>query len=149
MHGSSGSPPEGDPTQNDLTARSIAMHDDPRFVTLRRRLRVFVFPVSIAFFSWYLLYVLMSAFARDIMATVVFGNVNVALVFGLLQFVTTFGVAVLYSRYANRRLDPIANELRAELVNETGPASRGQEETSPPAEGPEDTTRAGKEGPGQ
>ncbi|WP_141924984.1 DUF485 domain-containing protein [Haloactinospora alba] len=125
------------------------MHDDPRFVTLRRRLRAFVFPVSIAFFSWYLLYVLMSAFARDVMSTVVFGNVNVALVFGLLQFVTTFGVAILYSRYANRRLDPLANELRAELVNETGTASPPQEETPPSAEGPDDTTRAGKEGPGQ
>ncbi|WP_184079733.1 DUF485 domain-containing protein [Nocardiopsis mwathae] len=91
------------------------MGTDPRFVELKRRLKVFVFPMSIAFFAWYLLYVLMSAFARDTMAIVLFGSVNVALVFGLLQFATTFGIAFLYARYAARRLDPLAEELRAEL----------------------------------
>ncbi|ASU86394.1 DUF485 domain-containing protein [Nocardiopsis gilva YIM 90087] len=91
------------------------MRDDPRFVELKRRLKVFIFPMSIAFFAWYLLYVLMSAFARDTMAIVLFGSVNVALVFGLLQFVTTFGIAFIYARYAARRLDPLAEELRTEL----------------------------------
>ena len=33
------------------------------------------------------------------MNTQVVGNVNVALVFGLLQFATTFGLAFLYGRY--------------------------------------------------
>ncbi|CAM3762120.1 Clumping factor B [Nocardiopsis rhodophaea] len=93
------------------------MCDDPRFVELKRRLKVFIFPMSIAFFAWYLLYVLMSAFARDTMAIVLFGSVNVALVFGLLQFATTFGIAFFYARYAARRLDPLAEELRAELNN--------------------------------
>jgi len=46
------------------------------------------------------------------MAIKVFGNVNVALVFGLLQFVSTFGIALAYGRFANRRLDPLAQELR-------------------------------------
>ncbi|MBB1262403.1 DUF485 domain-containing protein [Streptomyces sp. OF8] len=105
-------PPEGGGTLSD---RSVDMHDDPRFRELRRRLLVFVFPMSAAFFSWYLLYVLMSAYARDTMATVLFGQVNLALVFGVLQFVTTFGIAVLYARYAARRLDPLAGELCEEL----------------------------------
>ncbi|MFI6578914.1 DUF485 domain-containing protein [Nocardiopsis sp. NPDC050513] len=93
----------------------VAMHGDPRFVELKRRLFVFVFPMSLAFLAWYLLYVLMSAFARDLMGAVLFGTVNVALVFGVLQFVSTFGIAVLYTLYARRRLDGLATELREEL----------------------------------
>jgi uncharacterized membrane protein (DUF485 family) len=42
----------------------------------------------------------------------VVGNINVALVFGLLQFVSTFLIAWLYARHATRRLDPIADQLR-------------------------------------
>ncbi|GAA1915692.1 DUF485 domain-containing protein [Streptomyces sodiiphilus] len=106
-----------DPPRSDLDNRSVAMHHDPRFVELRARLVRFVVPMSIGFFAWYLLYVLMSAYARPVLATTVVGNLNVALVFGVLQFVTTFGIAIWYSRYANRRLDPLADELREELHN--------------------------------
>ena len=50
----------------------------PRFVDLRRRFRNFVFPMTVAFLAWYLLYVVLSAFARDFMDTKVVGNINVA-----------------------------------------------------------------------
>ncbi|MBB0243925.1 DUF485 domain-containing protein [Streptomyces alkaliphilus] len=108
------------PPGGDLRSRSVTMHEDPRFIDLRCRLVRFVAPMSIAFMAWYLLYVIMSAFARDVLAVTVVGNVNLALVFGVLQFVTTFGIAVWYARYAGRRLDPLADELRGEL--EAGPA---------------------------
>lgn len=98
------------------------MHTDPRFRELKRRLVSFVFPMSVAFLAWYVLYVLMSAYARGVMSHELIGSMNVALVFGLLQFVTTFGIAVLYSRYADRRLDPLAGELRDELTG----AAHGQ-----------------------
>ncbi|MCY9785958.1 DUF485 domain-containing protein [Nocardiopsis sp. EMB25] len=107
------SPPGG--TEATRDAAFVEMHRDPRFTELKRRLYVFVFPMSLAFLAWYLLYVLMSAFARDLMGTVLFGTVNVALVFGVLQFVTTFGIAVLYTTYARRRLDGLATQLREEL----------------------------------
>lgn len=98
--------------ETDLVRRSVAMHGDPRFIELKRRLRTFIFPMSAAFLAWYLLYVLMSAYARGFMSTVLFGHVNVALVFGILQFVTTFGIAILYSRYAEKRLDPLAEKIQ-------------------------------------
>lgn len=120
------------------------MHGDPRFTELKRRLRVFVFPMSIAFFAWYLLYVLMSAFTRDLMATVVVGPVNVALVFGVLQFISTFGIAFAYSAYANRRLDPLANELRAELTRADEPESPDTATSGP--HHPTDGGAAGDEG---
>jgi uncharacterized membrane protein (DUF485 family) len=91
------------------------MDSDPRFIELRRRFRNFVFPMTAAFLAWFLLYVLMSAFARGFMDAKVVGTLNVAFFFGLLQFVSTFLIAYLYSKYADRRLDPLATELRTEL----------------------------------
>jgi uncharacterized membrane protein (DUF485 family) len=92
------------------------MDADPRFVDLRRRFRNFTFPMTVAFLAWYLLYVVLSAFGRGFMDTKVVGHLNVAFFFGLLQFVTTFLIAWAYSRYADRRIDPLATELRDELV---------------------------------
>jgi uncharacterized membrane protein (DUF485 family) len=103
----------GPPTEEALAVNTV--HTQPEFIELRRRLRTFVFPMTVVFLSWYFLYVLCSAFARGFMAHKLVGNINVGLVFGLLQFVTTFGIAYLYSRYANRRLDPLADKLRAEI----------------------------------
>lgn len=119
------STPAGEPRApgGDLEARSVAMHDDPRFRELRSRLLRFVVPLTIAFLAWYLLYVVMSVYARDFMDNKVAGSANVALVFGLLQFVSTFGIAIWYSRYAGRRLDPLADELRAELEAPEGKRS--------------------------
>ena len=88
--------------------------ESPDFIELRKRYRGFVFPATIAFLSWYLLYVVMSNWATGFMDTKVVGNVNVALVFGLLQFATTFLLAWLYSRFSTARLDPLARSLNDE-----------------------------------
>jgi uncharacterized membrane protein (DUF485 family) len=101
----------GQPTADAYTA----MEADPRFQDLKRRYRSFAFPWTVAFLAWYLLYVLLSAYARGFMDTKVIGNLNVAFFFGILQFLSTFAIAYLYSWYADRRLDPLAEELRAEL----------------------------------
>jgi uncharacterized membrane protein (DUF485 family) len=93
----------------------VAVQASPEFVALRKTLRGFIFPMTIAFFLWYALYVILSAYARDFMGTKVVGNINVALIFGLLQFVTTFLIAWMYSRFAARRLDPVADKLRSEI----------------------------------
>jgi len=108
--------PEAGPGRHIPTADDYArMETDDRFIELRRRYRSFAFPMTVAFLAWYLLYVLMSAYARDFMDTKVVGNLNVAFFFGILQFVSTFLIAYLYSRYANRRLDPLADELNRDL----------------------------------
>jgi uncharacterized membrane protein (DUF485 family) len=87
----------------------------PEFQQLKRNLRRFVFPMTVAFLAWYLLFVLMTAYSRDFMGHKLLGNINVAYVFGLLQFLSTFLIAWLYSRYADRKLDPIADRLRHEI----------------------------------
>ena len=90
----------------------VAVANTPEFAALRRSLRGFVFPLTAAFLLWYSLYVLLSAYARGFMGTKVVGNINVALIFGLLQFVSTFVIAWAYARYADRRLDPLAARVR-------------------------------------
>jgi uncharacterized membrane protein (DUF485 family) len=90
----------------------VEVQQSPDFATLRRTLRGFVFPMTVAFLLWYALYVILSAYARGFMGTKVVGNINVALIFGLLQFVTTFLIAWLYAWFANRRFDPLADEIR-------------------------------------
>jgi uncharacterized membrane protein (DUF485 family) len=93
-----------DPVYDELSAR-------PEFAELRHRYRRFVIPATAAFLAWYGLYVLASMFAHDFMSTKVVGNINVALVWGLLQFLTTFALAFVYSRYSNANLDPLARQL--------------------------------------
>ncbi|MDF9715774.1 DUF485 domain-containing protein [Nocardioides sp. ChNu-153] len=87
------------------------LHSTAQFAELRRRYRGFALPWTVAFLVWYLTYVALSNWAPGLMNTEVVGNVNVALIFGLLQFVTTFGIAWLYSRHSTRTLDPLAAEL--------------------------------------
>jgi uncharacterized membrane protein (DUF485 family) len=102
------------------------LHASAEFKDLRSKYRGFVFPATVAFLSWYLLYVVLCNWAGEFMATKVVGNINVALVFGLLQFVTTFLIAWLYSRYSTARLDPLARTLDERFVALEGKSSRGR-----------------------
>ena len=91
------------------------LHATPEFAELRRRYRGFVFPATVAFLAWYLLYVvLLQLGGRLHVDAGLVGNINVALIFGLLQFVTTFGLAWIYARFSAAKLDPLARQLDAE-----------------------------------
>jgi len=91
------------------------VQDSPDFSHLRHALRSFIFPVTVAFLGWYFTYVLCAAFARDFMNIKVIGEFNIGLIFGLLQFVTTFLIALFYARHMNRKFDPEADQLRDEI----------------------------------
>lgn len=92
-----------------------AVQAEPEFQDLRRRLRSFVFPVTGLFLAWYLLYVLLASYAPAFMSIPVLGNINIGLVFGLLQFVSTFAITAWYVRFADRRFDPLSTKLRDEI----------------------------------
>ena len=94
------------------------IHATDDFKQLKRAYLGFVVPMTVAFMVWYLLYVFASNWAGGFMGTQVFGNINVALIFGLLQFVSTFGIAIWYARYSARRVDPIADRLRDQYEEE-------------------------------
>jgi len=87
----------------------------PDFQQLRRSYRGFSFPMTVAFLAWYALYVLLSVFAPDFMATELFGNINIGIVLGLAQFASTALITWLYVRHANRSLDPLAEKIRHEI----------------------------------
>jgi uncharacterized membrane protein (DUF485 family) len=116
----------GAATSDPATNFEGAQASEP-FQRLKRRHRSFVFPVGVAFLVWYFAYVLLADYAHDFMATPVFGNVNVGLLLGLGQFVTTFAITTWYVSYANRRLDPLADEIRAGLEVTHGTRSAGVE----------------------
>jgi uncharacterized membrane protein (DUF485 family) len=93
----------------------LAVQASPEFQELRNRLRRFVFPMSALFLIWYFAYVLLGAFAHDFMAIKVWGDINVGLLIGLGQFLSTFAITGVYVRWANRELDPRADAIRTKL----------------------------------
>ncbi len=110
--GGTGIAPERAPTVHERVRAT------PEFIELRRRQRRFVFPMTAAFLLWYLTYVLLACFARDLMAVPVADGINVGLVIGLLQFVSTFVISTVYVVYARLRLDPLAERLRVRVESD-------------------------------
>jgi uncharacterized membrane protein (DUF485 family) len=112
---STSSPPPAEHRAHDRAERHDPVYDrlaeTEEFREVRRRTGVFVIPATAAFLGWYLLYVVMSNWAHDFMSEKVFGHINVALIFGLLQFVSTFLIAWLYARHMNTHVDDLAHEL--------------------------------------
>ncbi|MDQ5841368.1 MAG: DUF485 domain-containing protein [Chloroflexota bacterium] len=96
-------------------AHYVAVQQSPEFQELRRNYRGWVLPVAAASLIWYFAYVILAAYAQDFMSKKVVGNINVALIMGLLQFVTTFGVTALYIRHAGKVLDPASARIRDEM----------------------------------
>jgi len=92
-----------------------AVQASAEFTELRRKFRAFVFPLTGGFLAWYFLYVACAAFAPGFMAHKLVGNINVGLIFGLLQFVTTFAITIYYVRWADRVFDPAADAIAAKI----------------------------------
>jgi uncharacterized membrane protein (DUF485 family) len=85
----------------------------PEFRSLRKRWRGFIFTMSAIFLGWFLVYVLLSDFAHGLVDTRIGGtNFTVGLLLGLLQFVSTFTIATIYVRFANKNLDDDAAALK-------------------------------------
>ncbi|NUL47869.1 DUF485 domain-containing protein [Cellulosimicrobium funkei] len=92
-----------------------AVQATPQFQELRSTHRSFVFPWTVVFIVWYFLYVILAAYAPEFMSIKVLGNINLGLVIGLAQFVSTFVITGLYVAFANKKLDPRATDIREEL----------------------------------
>ncbi len=89
-----------------------AIQRSPEFVQLRRRLRLFVFPTSAAFFCWFMTFAVLSAYDRGFMKRKVSGEINMGTVLGLLQFLTTILIVLLYRHFATKKLDPQVDMIR-------------------------------------
>lgn len=102
----------------------IRLQQTEEFQELRTRFRRFVFPMTAFFLAWYFLYVLAAIFAPEFMSRRVVGSINIGLIFGLLQFVTTFAITFIYARWANRELDPRAEACAERMAELAGGGQR-------------------------
>ncbi|AGP30229.1 DUF485 domain-containing protein [Corynebacterium terpenotabidum] len=100
----------------------IAAQASPEFQELRSKRRSFTFPITIAALLWFVAYIILAMFAPDLYATEVWGNINLGLILGLLQFLTTFLITYAYVKYADKELEPRAEDIRNRL-EKTGPYS--------------------------
>ncbi|MEV4879570.1 DUF485 domain-containing protein [Streptomyces cyaneofuscatus] len=108
-----GPPGPGEPPPGPSAAEIyLEVHRSAAFREVRRRYRRFVMPAALAFLLWYLAYVVAATTAPDLMARPVAGAVNVAMVAGLGQFLTTFLLTWAYARHARLRRDRAALDLR-------------------------------------
>ncbi|MFF9018240.1 DUF485 domain-containing protein [Streptomyces sp. NPDC014870] len=97
----------------------LEVQRSPAFQEVRSRYRRFVIPAALAFLLWYLAYVVAATAAPGLMARPVIGMVNVAMLAGLGQFLTTFLLTWAYARHARLRRDRAALELRWTVFDET------------------------------
>ena len=79
---------------------------------VRARLR-FVLPATIFFLVYYFLLPLGNGLAPGLMKTRVFGEINIAYLFALSEFVMAWVLAYLYIRKANTVFDALAAKVRA------------------------------------
>lgn len=93
--------------------REVQARED--FQDLRRTHRSFVFPMTIFFLVFYLVYVTLGAFWPELFAIKVFGNVNVGVLYGLSQFAVVGVITAAYVTFTNKKLDPKAVAIREEL----------------------------------
>ncbi|MBT3154146.1 DUF485 domain-containing protein [Streptomyces sp. CHD11] len=82
------------------------------FQEVRSRHRRFVVPAVAAFLTWYVAYVVTATTLPGLMARPVAGAVNLGMLAGLGQFLTTFLLTWAYVRHARLRRDRAALELR-------------------------------------
>jgi uncharacterized membrane protein (DUF485 family) len=110
-------PPAGESPAGGTTAHPdwTTVQQSPEFQALRSRLRRFIFPLTAAFLAWYLLYVVLASYAAGFMSTKLVGNINVGLVFGLLQFVSTFAITTWYVKWADKKFDPHSEAIPEEI----------------------------------
>ncbi|MDK1475950.1 DUF485 domain-containing protein [Streptomyces sp. 549] len=103
----------------------LAVHRSGAFAEVRRRHRHFVFPAAGLFLGWYLAYVITATAAPGLMAREVAGGpLNIGLLAGLGQFLSTALITWAYAWNAGRRRDRAALDLRWETQLRTREARR-------------------------
>lgn len=98
--------------------RYVAVHGSAGFKSLQRQTNSFLIRASVLFFGWWFTGTSLAAFAPGFFRQEIGGPVNVGLLFMFLTFVVVVTVCASYLRYAAGRLDPLTDQVRAELGGE-------------------------------
>ena len=93
---------------------------DPRFQQLHRRKMAFLWGLMVFSVVYYFALPIGAAYFQDLFKIRLWGVVNVGLIFALSEFVVAWGIAIYYSRVANREFDRLAGEIAADFVKRAG-----------------------------
>jgi uncharacterized membrane protein (DUF485 family) len=102
-------------TKDEAVTATEAVGKDPEMIELENRHRRFVWPATAFFLVYYLALNVLAGTSPDLMGTKLFGEFTFGYLFALSQFLMAFVVAWVYSRWAARRIDPLATDLREKL----------------------------------
>ena len=112
------SPTTGRMTAEEAVSATEAVGKDPEMIELEHRHQRFVWPTTAFFLVYYMLLNVLAGSARDLMGTKLFGQFTFGYLFALSQFLMAFVVAWVYARWAARRMDPLAADLREKLLRQ-------------------------------
>ncbi|KQB84840.1 DUF485 domain-containing protein [Corynebacterium lowii] len=98
----------------------IEAQRSPEFQELRHAIRSFTFPLTIAGIVWFTAYISLAMYAPELYGMRLVGNINLGIVLGLGQFLSTFLITWAYVRYAERNIEPRSSALRHRLENPQG-----------------------------
>lgn len=119
------SEPGRDAAAGERAAVYLAVQQSAEFQWVRRSHRRFVFPATAGFLVWYLLYIVTATAFPALMATPVGeGPLNIGILAGLAQFLSTALLTWAYVHNASRGRDRAAFELRWETQLRTRQVGR-------------------------
>jgi uncharacterized membrane protein (DUF485 family) len=95
-----------------------AIERSPEFQELVHRRRRFVIPCTVFFLSWYMGFILLTAYAEDFMGERIYQGLTVGYCLALTQFVMVVVLGVWYLRKADSEFDPLAERAIAAYSEE-------------------------------
>ena len=87
-----------------------AIEASPEFQELVRKKRSFVLPGTIFFLTWYMGFILLTAYAEDFMSERVYEGLTVGYCLALTQFLMVLVLGIMYLRRSATVFDPLAEK---------------------------------------
>ncbi|GGV93176.1 hypothetical protein GCM10015535_55730 [Streptomyces gelaticus] len=103
-------PPDRPPSPAAPPEPAPGRHGDLR--RLRTAYRLLRRIAALTALGYFVVFLLLSGFAKELLDTPLFGGLNIGLVLGLCQLPVTVLALVVYERTARRTVDPLAARIR-------------------------------------
>ena len=97
-----------------------AVERSPEFQELVRAKRSFVLPGTIFFLSWYMGFILLTAYAESFMSERVYQGLTVGYCLALTQFVMVLVLGLMYLNRAEKVFDPLAEKAIERYAQHSG-----------------------------
>ncbi len=96
----------------------VKIEQSEEFKRLKRKKYAFIFPIPVLFFLYYLTFPILSAYAKPLMTTVVFGNFTFGYLFGVSYYFVIWTLAFIYV-YKARQYDRMVDDIIAKYSPKT------------------------------